>query len=194
MHRFWTMLAHYHGQLWDAAELARSMGLSGKTVRHYLDILTQTFMIRQLQPWYENVGKRQVKSPKIYFRDTGLLHSLLSITDMHSLTGHPRLGASWEGFAIEQFMSVIKPTQAYFWATHNGAELDLLFFHKGKRYGIEVKFNEAPAVTKSMRIAVKDLNLAHLWIIYPGQVSYPADDKITVLSVTEIDKMAELLR
>ncbi len=189
MRRFWTMLAHYHGQLWDAAELARSMGLSGKTVRHYLDILSQTFMVRQLQPWYENIGKRQVKSPKIYFRDTGLLHSLLSITDMHDLTGNPRLGASWEGFAIEQFLAIKKPAQAYFWATHNGAELDLLFFHKGKRYGIEVKFSEAPVVTKSMRIAIEDLKLEQLWIIYPGKITYQADDKITVMPLMEIESL-----
>jgi uncharacterized protein len=189
MRRFWTMLAHYHGQLWDAAELARSMGLSGKTVRHYLDILSQTFMVRQLQPWYENIGKRQVKSPKIYFRDSGLLHSLLSITDMHDLTGNPRLGASWEGFAIEQFLAIIKPAQVYFWATHNGAELDLLFFHKGKRYGVEVKFSEAPVITKSMRIAIEDLKLEQLWIIYPGKITYQADVKITAMPLMEIESL-----
>ena len=127
MRRFWTMLAHYHGQTWNAAEIGRSMGLSDKTVRSYLDILTGTFMIRQLQPWFENLGKRQVKSPKIYFRDTGLLHSLLDIPDRHILLGHPKVGASWEGFAIEQALQILHPNAAYFWGTHAGAEIDLVF-------------------------------------------------------------------
>ena len=180
MRRFWTMLAHFHGQTWNASEFARSMGVSDKTVRSYLDILTATFMVRQLQPWHENLRKRQVKSPKIYFRDSGLLHSLLNIPDYHSLTGNPRLGASWEGFALEQVLQIIHPTEAYFWATHSGAELDLLFFKKGKRYGVEFKFNEAPKITKSMHIAVKDLSLDYLWVVYPGKEEYPVTDKIMV--------------
>jgi len=180
MRRFWTMLAHFHGQTWNASEFARSMGVSDKTVRSYLDILTATFMIRQLQPWHENLRKRQVKSPKIYFRDTGLLHSLLNIPDYNSLTGNPRLGASWEGFALEQVLQIIHPTEAYFWGTHSGAELDLLFFRKGKRYGVEFKFNEAPEITKSMHIAVKDLSLDYLWVVYPGKEEYPVTDKIMV--------------
>jgi len=126
-------------------------------------------MVRQLQPWHENLCKCQVKSPKIYFRDSGLPHSLLNIPDYHSLTGNPRLGASWEGFALEQVLQIIHPTKAYFWATHSGAELDLLFFQKGKRYGVEFKFNEAPKITKSMHIAVKDLSLDYLWVVYPGK-------------------------
>ena len=186
MRRFWTMLAHYHGQTWNASALARSMGLSDKTVRSYLDILTGTFMVRQLQPWYENLGKRQVKAPKIYLRDSGLLHGLLSLPDLHSLSGHPQVGASWEGFALEQVLRSIRPAEAFFWATHCGAELDLFFLYRGRRYGVEIKFSEAPKVTKSMRIALEDLSLNHLWIIYPGLQAYPVNEKITVLPLCDV--------
>lgn len=186
MRRFWMMLAHYHGQNWNASELARSMGLSDKTVRSYLDILTGTFMIRQLQPWHENTGKRQVKAPKIYFRDSGLLHALLSLPDMHSLYGHPKVGASWEGFALEQVLHAVRPTEAFFWATHGGSEMDIFFFHRGRRYGIEAKFNEAPKVTRSMGIALDDLDLAHIWVIYPGQKAYPVHKKITVWPIRDV--------
>jgi predicted AAA+ superfamily ATPase len=186
MRRFWTMLAHFHGQTWNASELGRSMGLSDKTVRAYLDILTSTFMIRQLQPWHENISKRQVKAPKIYFRDSGLLHHLLNIPDYHSLTGHPRLGASWEGFALEQVLQAARPSEAYFWSTYSGAEVDLLFFKDGKRYGVEFKFSEAPKVTKSMHVAVNDLSLDALWIVYPGDKAYPVTDKITVRPLTSL--------
>ncbi len=189
MRRFWTMLAHYHGQLWNASELARSMGLTDKTVRSYLDILSGTFMVHQLQPWHENIGKRQVKSPKVYLRDSGILHALLNIIDDHSLFGHPRVGASWEGFAFHQFMQIIRPSQAFFWSTYSGAEIDLFFLHRGRRYGIEFKFNEAPKVTKSMRITLKDLALQHLWVIYPGQHRYPVDEQI---SVWPLQKLPEL--
>ena len=185
MRRFWTMLAHYHGQTWNASELARSMGLSDKTVRSYLDILIGTFMIRQLQPWYENIGKRQVKAPKIYFRDPGLLHTLLGLTDLHSLLAHPRVGASWEGFALEQVLRAVEPAEAFFWATHTGAEIDLFFLYHGRRYAIEAKFNEAPKVTKSMRIAARDLALDHLWVVYPGVHNYPVDEKISVWSLRD---------
>ncbi len=184
--RFWTMLAHYHGQTWRASELARSMSLSDKTVRSYLDILTGTFMVRQLQPWYENIGKRQVKAPKVYLRDSGLLHSLLSLPDLHSLLGHPLVGASWEGFALEQVLRTVNPTEAFFWATYNGAEIDLFFMYRGRRYAAEVKFNEAPKVTRSMRVALENLSLDHLWIIYPGQHTYPVDEKITVWPLGDI--------
>jgi predicted AAA+ superfamily ATPase len=194
MRRFWTMLAHYHGQIWNASELSRSMGISDKTVRSYLDILTGAFMLRQLQPWFENIGKRQVRSPKIYLRDSGLLHSLLNITDLHALLGNPKVGASWEGYVIEQFLSITHLNQSYFWATHNGAELDLLFFQKGKRYGIEVKFNEAPEITRSMHIALQDLNLEHLWVIYPGEQSYPVDAQISVCPIQDLDFIAQQLR
>lgn len=179
MRRFWTMLAHYHGQTWNSSELARSMGLSDKTVRGYLDILTGAFMVRQLQPWYENVGKRQVKAPRIYLRDSGLLHSLLSIPDRDALLGHPRAGASWEGFALQQVMKALAPADAYYWATHNGAEIDLLVHHRGRRYGFEFKFTEAPAVTRSMRIAIDDLKLDHVWVVHPGAHTFPLDARIT---------------
>lgn len=189
MRRFWTMLAHYHGQTWNASELARSMGLSDKTVRSYLDILTGTFMVRQLQPWFENLGKRQVKSPKVYFRDSGLLHSLLGITDEGGLLGHPKSGASWEGFALEQIFQLLRPAQAYYWGTYSGPELDLLVFQNGKRYGFEVKFNEAPSVTASMRAAVKDLSLDHLWVVYPGKEEYPVDENITTMPLVTVERI-----
>jgi hypothetical protein len=194
MRRFWTMLAHYHGQLWNASELGRAMGLSDKTTRSHLDILSGTFMIRQLQPWHENVGKRQVKAPKIYFRDSGILHHLLSLPDSHSLLGHPRVGASWEGFALEQALRIVKPAQAFFWSTYSGAEVDLLFLHRGRRYGMEFKFNEAPSITKSMHSARETLNLHHLWIIYPGQQAYEAHEKITVLPLRNLSAILEYLR
>jgi len=194
MRHFWTMLAHYHGQTWNASELGRSMGLSDKTVRGYLDILTGAFMVRQLQPWYENMSKRQVRAPKIYLRDSGLLHSLLNIQDIHNLFGHPKVGASWEGYVIEQLLQIIRPIEAYFWAIHSGAELDLLFFHKGKRYGIEVKFSEAPEITRSMQTALHDLNLTHLWVIYPGVEGYQVDKQISVLSLQKIPDLIYQLR
>ncbi len=189
MRRFWTMLAHYHGQTWNASELGRSMGLSDKTVRSYLDILSGTFMVRQLQPWFENLGKRQVKSPKIYLRDSGLLHSLLDIPTHHTLLGHPKIGASWEGYVIEQVLQIVRPTEAYFWATHSGAEIDLVFHHQGKKYGVEVKFSEAPKITASMRTALTDLGLEHLWVIYPGQHTYPVDERIGVWPLKDVTRL-----
>ncbi len=191
MRRFWTMLAHYHGQTWNASELARSMGLSDKTVRSYLDILTGTFMIRQLQPWHENIAKRQVKAPKIYFRDSGLLHSLLSLTDFHSLSGHPRMGASWEGFVLEQVLQILKPSEAFFWSTYQGAEVDLFFLKGGRRYGVEFKFNEAPKVTRSIHAALETLTLDHLWVIYPGKHRYPVYEKITVWPLRDISSLLD---
>ena len=190
MRRFWTMLAHYHGQTWNASEISRSMGLSDKTVRSYLDILSGTYMVRQLQPWYENLGKRQVKSPKIYFRDSGLLHSLLDIPDRHSLLGHPKCGASWEGFALEQVLDIFEPNQAYFWGVHAGGELDLVFPLKGKLYGFEFKFSEAPLVTASMHKAVEDLKLESLYVIYPGRHAFPVAEKITAYPLGEITTLA----
>ncbi len=187
--RFCTMLSHYNGQNWNASQLGRSMGLTDKTVRSYLDILTGTYMVRQLQPWIANLGKRQVKSPKVYFRDSGLLHSLLEITDNHNLLGHPMVGASWEGFVIEQVLQFVRPNHAYFWATHNGAEVDLLFSDQGKNYGVEVKLNEAPKITTSMYTALAELKLDHLWIIYPGKEAYPAQEQISVLPISQIDKL-----
>jgi len=186
MRRFWTMLAHYHGQTLNASDFARSMGLTDKTIRSYLDILTGTYIIRQLQPWYENIKKRQVKAPKIYMRDSGLMHSLLGMPDYHSLLGHPRLGASWEGFAIEHIIRGFNAKEAFFWATHAGAELDLFFLHRGKRYGFEVKFSEAPKIGKSMRIAIDDLGLDHLFLIYPGRERQRLDKNITLMPLDHI--------
>jgi predicted AAA+ superfamily ATPase len=194
MRRFWTMLSHLHGQTWNASELGRAMGLNDKTVRSYLDILTGTYMIRQLLPWHENLKKRQVKAPKVYLRDSGLLHSLLNISDRHELLGHPRLGASWDGFALEQLLQVVQPKDAYFWATHSGAEIDLFFVSGGKRFAVEFKFTEAPTVTKSMQVALEDLNLQHMWVVYPGENTYPAHEKITMLPLREVDTLKSLLR
>ena len=191
MRRFWSMLVHYHGQTLNASELARSMGLTDKTVRSYLDILTGTFMVRQLQPWYANVGKRQVKAPKIYIRDSGLLHTLLNLPDRHSLLGHPRLGASWEGFALEQTVRILRLTEAYFWATHSGAELDLFFLYHGRRLGIDFKFSEAPKVTKALYSAMETLQLDHLWLIHPGAHDYPAHARITVYPLKKLGELSK---
>lgn len=189
MRRFWTMLANYHGGIWNASEFSRAMGISDKTVRNYLDILTGTYMIRQLQPWHENLQKRQVKAPKVFLRDSGLLHNLLNVPDFHTLLAHPKIGASWEGFCIEQILHEVNPSDAYFWATHSGAEIDLFFMHHGKRYGIEVKFNEAPKITKSLLVAINDLSLDHAWIVYPGNKEYQIHEKITIIPLKNIQML-----
>lgn len=178
MLRFWTMLAHFHGQVWNAAFPAQAMGISEPTVRRYLDTLTQTLMVRQLEPWHENLGKRQVKSPKIYFRDTGLLHTLMGVKTLPELLTHPKAGASWEGFALEQVLRIAQPEQAFFWATHQGAELDLLMFRGRDRIGVEFKRSDAPSVTASMRIAMKDLKLDALYVVYPGSHRFRLGDNI----------------
>jgi hypothetical protein len=167
--RFWTMLAHYHGQIWNGAEIANALGVSQPTVRRYLDLLEGVFMVRQLQPWHTNIKKRQVKSPKIYFRDTGMLHHLLGIGSEKELLSHPKCGFSWEGYAIEEILKVEQPDEACFWATHNGAELDLLMIKNGRRLGVECKRVDAPGLTPSMRIAMHDLALDYLKVIYPGE-------------------------
>jgi predicted AAA+ superfamily ATPase len=177
MLRFWTMLAHWHGGIWNGAELARSFGVSVTAVRNYLDVLTGLFMVRQLQPWHENLSKRQVKAPKVYVRDSGLLHHLLGIRDERDLTSHPKVGASWEGFAIEEAIRATAPDQAYFWATHAGAELDLLLFKDGRRIGVEAKRADAPKLTPSMRIAMEDLKLDRLVVLYPGEQRYPLGER-----------------
>jgi predicted AAA+ superfamily ATPase len=179
--RFWTMLAHYHGQTWRAAEPARSLGVSEPTVRRYLDLLTGLFMVRQLPPWHENLQKRQVKAPKVYVRDTGLLHQLLGLRTGQELVAHPKCGASWEGYAIEETLKLLQPDEAYFWATHNGAELDLLLFTRGRRLGVEVKRADAPTLTPSMRIALTDLRLDHLTVLYPGTKPYSLADRVSVV-------------
>ncbi len=178
MLRFWRMLAHYHGQIWNAAHPARSLGVSESTVRRYLDTLTQTLMVRQLQPWHANLGKRQVKSPKIYFRDTGLLHALMGVADLPALLAHPHCGASWEGFALEQVLRLAKPDEAYFWATHQGAQLDLLMLKGTQRIGVQIKRADVPKVTASMRIAIDDLTLDKLYVVYPGEQRFMLADGI----------------
>jgi predicted AAA+ superfamily ATPase len=184
--RFWTMISHYHGQVWNAAELARSMGVSEPTIRRYLDILQDVFMVRILQPWHTNLKKRQVKSPKIYFRDSGLLHALLGIRAHHDLQTHPKSGASWEGYVIEEAIKSIDPDEAYFWATHNGAEIDLLLLKNGQRFGLECKRVDAPRLTPSMQIALEDLQLNHLVVIYPGERSYSISEKVTAVPISSL--------
>ena len=186
LRRFWTMIAHYHGQVWNAAEFARALGSSEVTARRYLDILSGSYVIRQLQPWYENVKKRQVKAPKIYIRDTGLLHALLSLRTESELTGHPKIGASWEGFVLEQVIAIIRSRDIYFWAVHSGAELDILYFSGGKRHGIEVKYTDAPTVTRAMRSAMEILHLDTLSIVYPGPETYPLDARIDAVSILDL--------
>lgn len=191
LRRFWTMLAHYHGQIWNASTFAESMGTSPKTARRYLDLLTDVFVIRQLQPWYENIKKRQVKAPKIFVRDSGLLHYLLGIADLKGLQAHPKLGASWEGFVIEQITSLVQLADFYFWGTHAGAEIDLLIMKAGQRIGVEAKYTDAPKITKSIRIAIEDLGLHRVFIVYPGPKSFPLEDRIYALSILDIDKMVK---
>lgn len=188
MRRFWTMLSHYHGQVWNASRIATALGVSDKTVRSYLDLLTGTYVLRQLQPWHENLSKRQVKSPKIYFRDSGLLHSLLDVQDFHGVLGHPQVGASWEGFALEQILRIVRPAQAYFWATYSGAELDLFFVTHGLRCGVECKFAEAPQPTKSMMVALESLRLDRLLIVYPGDEVWPVNERITACPILKVQE------
>ena len=172
MQRFWRLLAHYHGQTWNAAVPARSLGVSEPTVRKYLDFLTGLQLVRQLPPWHENLGKRQIKAPKVYIRDSGLLHYLWGVADTTALWQHPRSGASWEGFALEQVLHTAQPDEAYFWGTHAGAELDLLMFKHGLRVGVEFKRVDAPTMTASMHIAIQDLKLDALYVVYPGSRRY----------------------
>ena len=191
MRRFWTMLAHWHGQTWNASELGRSMSATDKTVRRYLDLLTGTYMVRQLQPWFENLAKRQVKAPKVYLRDTGMLHALLEAGTDDALLSHPRAGASWEGFAIEQVLAALRPASAWFWGTHGGGELDLLVLENGRRVGFEMKFNEAPEVTRSMHNVVETLRLDRLFVVCPGTESYPVTERIGVLSLSHCPELRD---
>jgi predicted AAA+ superfamily ATPase len=181
--RFWTMIAHCHGNIWNSADPARSLGIGESTVRRYLDLFTGLLVVRQLQPWHENLKKRQVKAPKVYIRDSGLLHVLLGIRTEKELFTHPRLGASWEGYAVEEVLNQLQPDQAYFWATHQGAELDLLLFKNGRRLGIEVKRADAPTLTPSMRSALADLKLEQLIVLYPGSQAYELEPRVRVLPI-----------
>lgn len=186
LRRFWTMVAHYHGQLWNAAEFGRSLGATENTARRYLDILAGAYMVRVLPPWFENVKKRQVKAPKVYLRDSGLLHALLQLATLDDVRGHPKLGASWEGFALEQIVDLLATRDVYFWATHGGAELDLLVLLSGRRHGFELKYSDAPSLTRSMHIALQDLSLDRLWIVYPGQRAYALAEKVSVLPLSAV--------
>jgi predicted AAA+ superfamily ATPase len=188
LRRFWNMLAHYHGQTWNAAELARSLAVNESTVRRYLDLMDGVFMIRQLPPWFENLGKRQVKAPKVYVRDSGLLHALLGITNQRDLENHPKVGASWEGYAVEEVLKALCPDEAYYWATYNGAEIDLVLFKDGRRTGIECKRADAPALTPSMRTALADLKLDHLYVLYPGDKTYALGKKVEVMPLAKFVK------
>ena len=187
--RFWQMIAHVHGQVWNGSQIGSSLGVSHTTVRRYLDLLTGAFMVRQLHPWYVNLGKRLVKSPKIYFRDSGLLHQFLRIYSMRDLFAHPKLGFSWESFAMEQVLSQLGEEDSYFWATHAGAELDLLLIRKGKKWGFEFKFTETPEITKSMQVALRDLKLQKLWLVYPGLKNVSLSKKVELIGLDRLTKI-----
>ena len=194
LRRFWTMLAHYHGQIWNGAEFARAIGQSENAARRILDILSSTYMVRVLYPWHQNLKKRQVKSPKIYIRDSGLLHTLLELDSARTLLSHPKVGASFEGFVIENIINSLHSRDFYIWATHAGAELDLFITVAGKRYGFEIKFSESVGTTRSMRTAITDLELEHLWIVYPGTHCYRIDQKISTLSVDKVCQLIDNLK
>jgi len=188
MYRFWTMVSHYHGQTINYSELGRSFGINDKTAKLYLSILEDTFMVRQLMPWYANVGKRLVKSPKIYLRDSGIFHALQSINTINELRTNPKIGASWEGFALEELVSVLgkRDSEVFFYAAHSGVEVDLYWHDKGKKMGAEFKYMDAPATTKSMHQAIADLELDELWVIYPGDKKYQLTEKIWVMPLTDL--------
>ena len=193
LQRFWTMVAHYHGQVWNSAEPARSLGVSESTTRRYLDLLTDAFMIRQLQPYYANLKKRQVKSPKIYVRDSGLLHQLLGIGSMKSLYSHPKAGASWEGFVIEQILLREPHDEVFFWATHQGAEIDLILRRGDALYGVECKRADTPRLTPSIRIALDNLNIKRVFVIYPGIHRFPLSSQVEVVPLQALSKGVSLL-
>ncbi len=188
LQRFWTMVAHYHGQTWNAAEPARALGVGQSTCRRYLDLLTDALMVRQLQPWHANVGKRQVKAPKVYVRDSGLLHRLLGLDTEKALLGHPKVGASWEGFVIEQVLASEPHDEAFFWATHQGAEIDLLLRRGDRLLGVECKRADAPGMTPSIRIALGDLGLERVAVVYPGTKRFPLAERVEAVP---LDSLAE---
>jgi predicted AAA+ superfamily ATPase len=188
LRRFWTMLAHYHGQVWNASEFGRSFGVADTTIRNYLDVLTSALVVRQLRPWHENIGKRQVKAPKVYLADTGILHTLLNIETAKDLHGHPKMGASWEGFIMEEVVRRlgVRSDECYYWATYAGAELDLLVAHGGLRFGFEIKRTTAPRVTPSMRSALHDLKLRSLDVIHAGEETYRLEKNIRAVSINRL--------
>jgi len=193
MRRFWTMLAHFHAQTWNGAELARAIGVSEATVRRYLDALTDALVVRQLQPWFANIAKRQVRSPKVYIRDSGLLHRLLGISDHHDLLGHPKVGASWEGFVLEQIL-MLEVRNPWFWGTHAGAELDLIVESDGRRIGVEVKRTDQPRITSSMRHALEDLELDRIILVHAGEQTFPLAPNIDALPARTVLSAATLPR
>ncbi len=196
LRRFWNMLAHCHGQLLNATELGRSFGIADTTVRRYLDILTGAFVVRQLRPWHANISKRQVKAPRIYLRDNGLLHSLLGLANLDQLLGHPKLGASWEGFALGQVVERLGalPEETWFWRAHTGAELDLLVGPENARLGFEFKRTSAPKITRSMHSALADLRLRHLYVVYPGDKTFPLAPSVDALGLQRILEDLQPLR
>jgi len=188
LRRFWLMLSHYHGQIFNASEIGRSMSVSDNTARRYLDVLSGTFLVRQIQPWYYNTKKRLVKRPKLYFRDSGILHSLLALENYHDVVTSPKLGASWEGFALQQVIEHLnlREEEVFYWAVHTGAELDLVFLRKGKLWGVELKYSEAPKLTKSMKSAIEELSLEHLWVVYPGDTSYSLSSNASAVPINNL--------
>ena len=188
LRRFWAMLAHWHGQIWNGAEFARAFGVSHATVRRYLDLLTSVFVVRQLQPWFENISKRQVRSPKVYIGDSGILHSLLGLTTRTDIVSHPKVGASWEGFVIRQIAHLLRvPAERCFhWSTHTGAKLDLFVMDGARRYGFEVRRSEAPRLTRSMRSALETLNLDRLDVVHAGTERYRLADGVRALPAAEL--------
>jgi len=196
LRRFWTMLAHYHGQIWNASEFGRSFGVADTTVRNYLDILTSALVVRQLMPWHENLSKRQVKSPKIYISDSGILHSLLGLRTIADVEGHPKLGASWEGYVLEQVIRRlgVSADQCYFWATHGGAELDLLVIRGRDRLGFEIKRTSSPGITSSMRSALSDLKLNRLNVIHAGDKTFQLDKNVRAVALIRLLKDIRPLR
>jgi predicted AAA+ superfamily ATPase len=183
-----VLRAHYHGQIFNSSEVGRSLMVSDTAARHYLDVLTQTFVVRQVQPWFYSTCKRTVKRPKIYIRDSGLLHALMDVRSYEDLHSHPRLGASWEGFALEQVVQHLGLTEqeVFFWGVHTGGELDMVFQHRGRLCGVELKFQDAPRMTPSIRSALDELKLAHLWVVYPGTESYRLATNVRVVPLTEL--------
>jgi predicted AAA+ superfamily ATPase len=188
LRRFWTMIAHYHGQIWNGAELARAFGVSNMTVRRYLDLLTSALVLRQLPPWFENLGKRQVKSPKVYVADSGLLHTLLGLGSREDVEGHPKVGASWEGFVLRELIERLgaRPEEVFFWATHAGAELDLLVVRGRRRIGFELKRTASPRITPSIRTALDDLHLERVDVVYPGEHTFPLAERVRALALPRL--------
>lgn len=193
--RFWQMAAHYHGQIWHNSEIGRSLGINDKTIKSYLDLLTDTFMVRQLLPWHENVGKRVVKASKFFIRDSGIFHMLLNLRSFEELQKNPKLGASWEGFAVEQIIQLSNQGKnVYFWSTHGGAEMDLVINFGERRFGFEIKYADAPSKTKSMSVAIEDLSLEKVFVIYPGKERYGLSEKIEVIPLIQVPKVFEDIR